>query len=367
MSLSPMPDRPDRHDNPQAWDDLRLETRPQPTLALVACGSIAALVLIAGAAAALVPLDQIVALPGRLVTRRATQPLAAADAGRVVEVLVREGEQVAAGAPLLRLDPSQPRVDVAELQRQLEAGAAVEQQRRRSLEQRLASLERQLQLDLQVLQPLQQLAQQGGTPSLQVKEQERQVEESRRLSNETRGELDRLGAETEQVRAEQRRQLAAARQRLSQQILRAPVAGTVFNLQAQSGQVAAAGQVLLQLVPSAQLRVEAHARDDDLAFLQPGQRAQVAVSAYDPSRYGLVQARVTQVGRDALPPSTAIPYPHVPVQLELEQQVLQRGDLRFALQPGMAVTAQVNLQQRTLLQLFFSRLGQGLTAVRSLR
>ena len=35
------------------FDDLRLETRPQPTLALVACGSIASLVLIAGAAAGL--------------------------------------------------------------------------------------------------------------------------------------------------------------------------------------------------------------------------------------------------------------------------------------------------------------------------
>lgn len=367
MSLSPMPDRPDRHDNPQAWDDLRLETRPQPTLALVACGSIAALVLIAGAAAALVPLDQIVALPGRLVTRRATQPLAAAEAGRVVEVLVREGQAVAAGAPLLRLDPAQPRVDVAELQHQLEAGEAVEQRRRLSLQQRLASLERQLQLDLQVLQPLQRLALQGGTPSLQVKEQERQVEESRRLIAETQGELESLGAEAEQVRAEQRRQLAAARQRLALQTLRAPVAGTVFNLQAQSGQVAGAGQPLLQLVPAAQLRVEAHARDDDLAFLQAGQSAQVAVNAYDPSRYGLVDARVSQVGRDALAPTSTIPYPHVPVQLELKQQVLQRGELRFALQPGMAVTAQVNLQKRTLLQLFFSRLGQGLTAVRSLR
>lgn len=367
MGHPQIPKRAPSRDGAGPFEDLRLETRPQPTLALVACGSIASLVLIAGAAAALIPLDQIVSLPGRLVTRRATQPLAAADGGRVVAVLVREGESVPAGAPLLRLDPAQPRVDVAELDRQLQAGEAVEQQRRKSLLQQLESLERQLQLDLQVLQPLQQLALQGGAPSLQVTEQERQVEESRRLVNETRGELERLGSEAEQVRAEQRRQLAAARQRLELQTLRAPVAGTVFNLQAQSGQVAQAGQALLQLVPAAQLRVEAHARDEDLAFLRPGQSAQVAVSAYDPSRYGLAKARVTQVGSDALPPTTAIPYPHVPVQLELEQQQLQRGGLRFALQPGMAVTAQVNLQQRTLLQLFFSRLGQGLTAVRSLR
>lgn len=347
--------------------DLRLDTRPQPTLAAAAALSVAALVVVAGAAAALVPLDQIVTLPGRLVPRRGTQPLASPEAGRVMQVLVQEGQEVAAGEPLLRLDPRQSTVEVSEWQRQLAAGSAVEAQRRRTLEQALASLERQLALDLQVLQPLEQLAQAGGAPGLQVVEQRRQVETTRRQIADTRGELAALAAQAEQVRADQRRQLAAARERLNLRTLRAPVAGRVLALRAQSGQVAAAGEALLQLVPQAELRVEAHARDDELAFLQAGQRALVSVQAYDPSRYGQLPATVSLVSADALPPTPSIPYPHVPVQLTLAGQSLEREGRRFPLQAGMAVSAQVTLQQRTLLQLFFSRLQQGLTAVRSLR
>lgn len=345
----------------------RVDTRPQPTLAVVACLSIAGLVMVTAGAAALVPLDQIVTLPGRLVPQRATQPLASPEAGRVVQVLVQEGQQVEAGQELLVLDPSQSQVDVVELERQLLAATNLENRQRITLQQRLASLERQLGLDLEVLTPLQQLALQGGAPGLQVTEQRRQVEQTRRQLNDTRGELAALQAQSAQVQAEQRRQLAAARERLALRRLTAPVRGSVFDLKAQTGQVSAAGQALLQLVPESPLQVEAHARDDDLAFLQPGQRAQVAVSAYDPSRYGLLNARVSKVGTDALPPKPGIDYPHVPVQLELDSQTLDRQDQRFALQAGMAVTAQVNLQKRTLLQLFFSRLQQGLTAVRSLR
>jgi multidrug resistance efflux pump len=347
--------------------DLRLETRPQPTLALLAAASIALLVLVATAAAALVPLDRIVTLPGRLVPRRPTQPLASPDAGRVVQVLVGEGERVRAGQPLVVLDPDQSQVDVAELRRQLQAAAELEQRQRRTLQQRLASLERQLALDLEVLQPLEQLAKAGGAPALQVIEQRRQVEATRRQLSDSRGELESLRAQSEQSQAEQRRQLAAARERLALRTLRAPVAGTVFDLRAQTGQVAGSGEALLQLVPQAELLVEAHARDDELAFLQPGQRAGVAVRAYDPSRYGLVEGRVSRISADALPPTASIAYPHVPVQLELRGQSLERQGRSYPLQAGMAVSAQVTLEKATLLQLFFSRLNQGLTAARNLR
>jgi hemolysin D len=345
----------------------RIDTRPQPTLAVLACVSIASLVIVAAGAAATVPLDQIVSLPGRLVPLRPTQPLASPEAGRVIQVRVREGEPVEAGQELLVLDPSLSRVDVTELERQLQAATELEERQRFTLQQRLASLQRQLALDLEVLHPLEQLAQQGGAPGLQVTEQRRQVEQTRRQIDDTRGELAALQALSTQARADQRRQLAAARERLALRSLRAPVRGVVFDLKAQTGQVAAVGQPLLQLVPESPLRVEAHARDDDLAFLQAGQSAQVVVSAYDPSRYGLLKARVSQVSADALPPQPGIDYPHVPVQIVLDSQSLERNGKQFALQAGMAVTAQVNLQKRTLVQLFFSRLLQGLTAVRGLR
>jgi HlyD family secretion protein len=93
----------------------------------------------------------------------------------------------------------------------------------------------------------------------------------------------------------------------------------------------------------------------------------VGFTAYDPTLYGTLPAVVATISEDALPPSPEYDYPHFPITLALEKQVLQSKGQRFALQPGMALNAQIKLQKRTILQLFFSRFNQTLDAVRTVR
>jgi len=356
---------------PSAFDAedeaLRLETRPSPTLPLILAASVSSLTLAVLAAIALVPVDQVLSVPGKLVTRRSTQTITSPEPGVVTRVLVKDGQAVAAGQALLELDPRQERTAVRELQQQLQAGRGLERNEQLRLQERIASLRRRLELDLSILRPLQALARQGGSSVVQVREQERVVENTRRELGENERALASLAFQAEEGRAQLRRELQASRTRLERITLRAPVQGHVFNLQAQSGQVAGPEVALLKLVPSAELQAEAQVSNRDLAFVRPGQPAMLSFLAYDPSTYGQLPAQVARVGLDALPPTSPTGEAHFPITLDLSRQQLERQGRRFELQAGMALEAQLQLRRVTLLQLVFSKLNRGLDAVRSLR
>ncbi|QEY32411.1 HlyD family efflux transporter periplasmic adaptor subunit [Synechococcus sp. RSCCF101] len=348
---------------------LRLESRPSPVLSWVLAGSLSALAATAAVAVATVQVDQIVSIPGKLVTRRSTQELGTPSAGVIQQVLVRNGDRVEAGQPLLILDPQVQRSDVTELRLQLEAETSRLDSEADRLRERIYGLERQLVIDEEVLAPLKQLAGAGAAANLQVRQQERVLEGTRRELEEAREALESVRFESDRSRARLRQELAQAESSLELVTLRAPVSGVVIDLRAQSGQVAfpTSPEPLLQLVPDDDLQAQAFAPNQDLAFIRAGQEAEIALSAYDSSLYGRLPATVALVSQDALPPDEIYQYPHFPITLELEQQVLERNGQTFELQPGMALTAQIKLQKRTLLQLFFSRFNQGLDAVRTMR
>lgn len=347
-------------------DALRLETRPAPTLTLVLAASLSTLTLVVVGAAAFVPVDQVISVPGRLVTRRSTQTITSPESGVVQKVLVREGQLVQPDQVLLELDPRQAATAVSTLAQQLEANQRFERNERLKLQERIASLKRRLALDLQTLRPLQALAREGGTSALQVNEQERVVEATRRELNESERTLAGLDHQYAETRAQLRRDLQASQTRLERIRLRAPVAGYVLDLKAQSGQVAGPDSPLLKLVPRAELAAEAMVSNQDLAFVEPGQKAMLSLRAYDPATYGQLSAMVQTVGRDALPSANQGEPALFPVGLELSSQQLERNGKSFALQPGMALEAQLQLRRVTLLRLLFSRINRGLDAVRSL-
>lgn len=346
---------------------LRLESRPSPRLPLVLAGALSLVTLTVVVAAAVVQVDQMVAVPGKLVTRRSTQALTTPEQGVVKEVLVKEGQRVQAGQPLVVLNPQVQRSDVNELDLQLQAEESRLGSARARVLESIAGLERQEAIDRRVLEPLQRLAAEGGSRMLDVAEKERLLEATRRELAEARRELVTINFESQRTQAALRADLVGARSKLELVTLRAPVTGTVINLQAQTGQVATGQTPLLKLVPSDELQAQVFAPNRDLAFIRPGQRAEVGFSAYDVSLYGTLPAVVSTISEDALPPSTEYDYPHFPITLALDKQVLESRGQRFALQPGMALTAQIKLQKRTILQLLFSRFNQSLDAVRTVR
>ena len=348
-------------------ETLRLESRPSPVLPLALAATLSTLVLVLVVAANTVKLQQIVRIPGQLVTRRSTQILSTPETGVVREVLVQGGEQVKAGQALVVLDPRVQSSDVDELGLQLRAEASRLAAAKSKQRERIKGLERQEEIDQQLLEPLQELAAAGAASEIQVVEKQRVLQSTRRELAEAKRTEQTLQFESERTQAQLRAQLVGARSKLELVTLRAPVNGTVIDLEAQTGQVVSSSTELLRLVPTDDLLAKAFAPSKDLAFIRSGQLADVALDAYDASIYGVLKGKVASVSEDALPADSQYNFPHFPVKIELSQQVLEKNGQRFALQPGMAINAQINLQKLTVVQLMFSRFNSNLDSVRKMR
>ena len=346
---------------------LRLETRPSPVLPAVLAGSLSVLVLALISFAATVKVTQVVSLPGKLVTRRSTQDLTTPEEGVVKEVLVRSGQVVKQGQPLVILDPRVQRSNVNELNLQLEAELARLASSKARLRERINGLERQEVIDERLLAPLKRLVEQGASSEMQTITQERQLEATRRELAEARQELQTLAFESQRSQAQLRASLVQSQSSLDLVTLRAPANGTVIDLEAQTGQVVKNDVSLLKLVPTDELLAQTFANDSDIGFLRAGQTAEIALTSYNSSVYGTLPATVSLVSQDSLAPEPPYDYPHFPVSLDLSDQVLKANGKSFELQPGMALTAQVQLQKLTPLQLFFSRVTATTDAVRSMR
>ncbi|HGY5549069.1 MAG TPA: HlyD family secretion protein [Prochlorococcus sp.] len=346
---------------------LRIESRPSPVLPLVLAGTLSLLTLTAVGAAFVVKVDQIVSVPGKLVTRRSTQSLTTSESGVVTEVKVQEGERVDAGQPLVVLDPRVQRSDVNELMLQLQAEASRQASELDRIQARIVGLERQEAIDQRILARWRQLVGEGAARQLEVVNKERLLVVTRRELAEARRHAQTLRYHSERTQAELRASLVDARSKLDLVTLRAPVKGTVLDLRAQTGQVVNGDKPLLRLVPVDDLQAVVFAPNRDLAFIRSGQKAEIAITAYDTSLYGTLSASVRNVSEDALPSTQEYDFPHFPITLDLSRQNLEVKGQSFSLQPGMAVNAQIKLQKRTIFQLLFSRFTQSLDAVRTMR
>ncbi len=375
LSNLPSPDSATDH------SDLRLESRPTPLFPMVLGGVVAGLVLTGVAAAALVRVDQVVNVPGTLKTLRSTQDVKTPEGGVITAVLVKEGEQVVKGAPLVTLDPTVLRgreQALREQSRELGSSTQAElvglQGSLAELDSIQAGLRSQIAISQEQLERLQGLEREGAAPRFQLLDYQKQLAQLRAQLAQNHDQRIKLQAESSQKQSELAGQLAEnrasrveTRQRLQQVVLRAQAAGTILNLTAKGGQVVGAGEVVLQLVPTDNLRAEAFINNRDLAFVRPGQSADISVQAYDRSKYGTIDAKVTTIATDALPPNETYNYPHFPIGLQLQRQYLEAEGKRHPLQAGMAIAAELRLEKRTVLELFLSSFLNTTNAVRTIR
>ena len=361
--------------------DLRLESRPTPWFPIALGGSVAALVLTALAAAALLKVDQIVTVQGILKTLRSTQDIKPDQAGLVTSVLVREGEAVRRDQPLVMLDTTVLRGRQQALETesaQIGSSAQAELNRLRGALAQLDSanigLRSQLAITQQQLESVRALERQGAASRFQVLDYEKTQAQLTAELRKNGNERIKLAAESRQRLAELARSQAQNqanrvenRERLQRVVLRAPVAGTILNLKAKTRQVVGAGEVLLQLVPDDSLRAEAFVNNQDLAFVRPGQTADIAIQSYDRNKYGTIQASVSTIGTDSLPPDATYRYSRFPIGLTLSRQYIESEGRRYQLQAGMALTADLRLEKRTVLDLFGSAVLRNANAVRTIR
>lgn len=326
--------------------------------------------------------------------------------GRVAKLLVAEGEVVAEGQPLLFIDEQRAlsdgqgleavllgelRAQRARLDEQVVRTQQIHVQRQTDIDSRLANVREDLALiELQAqtqasqqamatsqLARLQALRVQGHVSQLeleraqtaQLAQRQQQQALARDLVNQ-RHQIELLLSEQAllpQQQANERDQLLAQQSDSVQQIARiqsqsayvvkAPRAGLVSNLQARPGQQARTGVPLLTLVPeggalTAQLLVPVRAA----GFVVAGQAIDIRYDAFPYQKFGLYGGEVLSVSESVLLPNewpeapVAIAEPVYRVRAKLSHPDVQAYGRQLALKPGMTLSADLRLEERTLFQ-----------------
>ena len=145
------------------------------------------------------------------------------------------------------------------------------------------------------------------------------------------------------------------------QELRAPADGVVKDLATQTpGAVLSPGTVLMTMVPDGEaLIAEVWLANQDAGFVTGGQSAKLKLASFPFQRYGMLDARVARISADSTerggenPKTPAGAYAYR-AQLEPQAQELRVGEVRHALRPGMQLTAEIKLAERTVLEYLLS-------------
>jgi adhesin transport system membrane fusion protein len=134
--------------------------------------------------------------------------------------------------------------------------------------------------------------------------------------------------------------------RVRQTNVTAPVAGTVNQLYFNTvGGVVLPGRDIVELVPADDtLLLEVRVRPQDIAFIAPGQRANVKVTAYDFVVYGGLEGRVEQIGADTVVDEEGNPFYEVTVRTEQADFGPENPII-----PGMTVEVDVITGKKTVL------------------
>jgi HlyD family secretion protein len=178
-------------------------------------------------------------------------------------------------------------------------------------------------------------------------------------------QAERAEAEAQVARLAQEMEKLSHRQRLAE--LRAPADGVVKDLATQTpGAVLAPGTVLMTLVPDGEALVaEVWLANQDAGFVASGQSAKLKLASFPFQRYGMLDATVARVSADSSErpdgarsqggaDGTRVSAYAYRAQLQPLTQELRLGEARHALLPGMQLTAEIKLAERSVLEYLLS-------------
>lgn len=242
----------------------------------------------------------------------------------------------------------------------------------------IRKLEEQLPLATQQLASLEQLQSQGYAPRLRVDEVRERVVGMRQdlaIRREERvravsGQMS-AGEDVNKLRSEFAREVydalteASANSQLREQelrkadekarltVIRAPEAGVVQQLQANTiGGVVEPAAPLMVLVPQAgDLVLQVRILNRDIGFVREGQRVEIKLEAYPFTRFGVLDGVVEHIGKDAIDDETeGLVFP---ARIRLLQTPAASS---ISVAPGMAVTAEIKTGRRRIIEFLLSPL-----------
>ncbi len=330
------------------------------------------------------------------------------DAGRVAELMVREGLEVTAGAPLARIsydrsteassstgalvsgELAQRRIILAKEQEQLrELGQQQVQQQRKKvvdLQTELQQLDREMKLQEKRLnsareqaQKFVDLAKDKFYSDVAVRQKQDDVTDQeirlqalkrqrlaldRDLSNaqmeepaitlKSRSQVDQISRQISEVQ-----QTLATEDAKRETVIRAPITGTVTNIAISQGQSVAADALLATVLPKGSvLHVELLVPTRAIGFVTKGKKVVMRYEAFPFERFGQYHGVISDVSQtvwsagEKIGPMT-VREPVYRVTVTLEQQTVSALGQTVPLRSGMLVNADILLEKRSLFEWIF--------------
>ena len=195
------------------------------------------------------------------------------------------------------------------------------------------------------------------------------VEEARKRRSSVTAEFERMAVnakvDADKKAAQLKQELVKAQTRQAQQVLTAPVDGTVQQLAVHTvGGVVTPAQALMVISPSDyQAEVEAVLENKDVGFVKAGQRAEIKVETFPFTRYGTLSGTVSFVSADAMPDEKKGLLFQARVKLDSAKLRVDERDVMLT--PGMAVSAEISTGKRRVIEFFLDPITK--TANESLR
>jgi membrane fusion protein, adhesin transport system len=351
-------------------------------------------------------LDEVKRGGGRVVPSQQMQVVQLLEGGIVSDILVKEGDIVKKGQPLVRMDDTKFASELGEIR-----------ERRGAMAARVARLEAEVQGKTIVTFPaelltaapaavsdernvfqshaqkladdINVLTQQAGRLADTLASYQHELDLTRplyqqkvvpeiemirlqRQASDTQGQLAEVRAKIANVTASFRAQAAddlakskddlavldenikSAQDKVRRGVLQAPLYGIVNKLNITTvGAVLQPGADVMDIVPlDDTLLVEGHIRPQDIAFIRPGQDAVVKVTAYDSSVYGSLKGKVERISADTIEEKSDYgqkPESFYRVMIRTDRNHLGTTEHPLPIIPGMVTTVEILTGRKSVL------------------
>ncbi|TKU32239.1 HlyD family efflux transporter periplasmic adaptor subunit [Citrobacter sp. wls718] len=348
-------------------------------------------------------LDEVSTGSGKVIPSSREQVLQSLDGGILAELTVREGDKVQANQVVARLDPTRSESNVGESAARYRASLAssarlnaevndlpltfpdalnawpdliasetrLYKSRRAQLADAMVELQDALVSVNKELAITQRLEKSGAASHVEVLRLQRQKSDLGLKITDLRSQyyvqareaLSKANAEVDMLAAI----LKGREDSVTRLTVRAPMRGIVKNIQVTTiGGVIPPNGEMMEIVPvDDHLLIETRLSPRDIAFIHPGQRALVKITAYDYAIYGGLEGVVETISPDTIQDKVKPEVFYYRVFIRTHQDYLQNKRGRhFSIVPGMIASVDIKTGEKTIVDYLIKPFNRAKEALR---